>query len=418
MKTNGKAHPFFLSVFCLVLLCRILLPGFAGAEEESRFVSGAFCYALMPDGGAEILSWTGSEEHLAVPEELDGHPVRGIRTYAFSFSVVVSVSLPETVTGLEDYVFYACEALEEVSLPDSLTRMGDNPFLGCSRLTSLKFSPDHPVLEMLDGVLFAREDHRLIWYPLAFTAAEYTVPEGTLTIGRSAFAYQTSLCRVILPDSLAGMAYNPFGHCYSLGEIVVSPEHPSLYRQGEALFSREDQRLVCYPPAYFAIEYKAPEGTRIIGDSAFMGCINLSRVQLPGSVTAIADNAFSGCWRLRSVTMPDGMTELGDSAFAGCAALSRADLPASLKHIGDYAFYGCGKLPDIVFPEGLESIGANAFDSCGGLMDIILPDSISFIGKEAFANCKKLNSLYGSGGTYAQRYCAENGLTYTVLEEY
>lgn len=416
-KNRGARIHRFLLILLPALVCGMLISGFAGAEEE-RFVSGAFTYALLPDGGAEILSWTGTETQLNVPEEMDGHPVRGIRTYAFSFSGAVSVSLPETVAEVGDYAFYACEALEEVSLPDSLTRVGENPFLGCSRLTKVEFSPKHPILEMRDGVLFGKEEQRLIWYPLAFTATEYTVPEGTLCIGRCAFAYQTSLCRVILPDSLTGMAYNPFGHCYSLGEIVVSPEHPALYRQGEALFSREDQRLVSYPPAYFAIEYRAPEGTRIIGDSAFMGCINLSRVQLPGSVTAIADNAFSGCWRLRSVTMPEGMTELGDSAFAGCAALSRVDLPATLKRIGDYAFYSCSKLPDIVFPEGLESIGANAFDSCGGLMDIILPNSLSFIGKEAFARCEKLNSLYGSGGTYAQRYCAENGLTYTVLEEY
>ena len=104
-----------------------------------------------------------------------------------------SPRVPDSVTGIGDRAFYSCGNLAGVTIPDSVADVGANPFVCCDELREIGVSPDHPYLEITDGVLFSKPDKRLICYPCAFAAPDYTVPGGTRNIGGSAFVYSTSL---------------------------------------------------------------------------------------------------------------------------------------------------------------------------------------------------------------------------------
>ena len=71
------------------------------------------------------------------------------------------------------------------------------------------------------------------------------------------------------------------------------------------LYSREDHRLICCPPALNLSEYTVPEGTERISDYAFYGCGSLNALTLPASLTEIGAEAFEGCANL-SLTVPQG----------------------------------------------------------------------------------------------------------------
>ena len=112
-----------------------------------------------------------------------------------------------------------------------------------------------------------------------------------------------------------------------------------------------------------------------IGADAFWGCLDLTGVTLPASVTSIRGNPFELCnitsfsvaaknpvfesvegvlfdkQRKKLVlypkakkgdeyAIPDGVVSIGESAFASCNKTS-VTIPESVTSIGDFAFDGC-----------------------------------------------------------------------------
>ena len=380
-----------------LLAVMMILPVFsvspiAEAAGEA-FTSGDFTYILLLDGTAQLTQYTGNAEALVIPAELDGHAVAAIGENAFS----------------------GCDGLTSVTIPDSVTDFGVNPFRYCFALRQIIVSPSHPSLETVDGALVNRPDGRLICYPCAFTAGMYEIPQGVRIIGDQAFAACDSLTTVTIPDSVTAVGVNPFAYCVSLRRIAVSADHPGLAVVDGALLSRTDRRLVCFPCGSAAEAYAVPQGTEVIGDFAFSGCVGLASVTLPEGVTVIGESAFSFCERLASMTLPEGVTAIGENAFLACDSLSSVTIPDGVTSIGNRAFFVCGSLTSVTVPDGVTSIGDWAFAACGGLTSVTVPDSVTAIGEDAFADCPYLTLTVGRG-SFAEAYCADNALGYTFAD--
>lgn len=165
----------------LALLLALLLTATAillCAAAEDEYACGAYRYRLLDDGTAEITSYTGRAETLAVPDCLDGYAVTSIGNGAFAYCTsltsltipdsvtslgdgtfynctsLASIVIPDGVTSIGDYAFADCKSLTSITIPDSVAHMGANPFRMCTKLTRIVISPDHPVLAIFDGVLF------------------------------------------------------------------------------------------------------------------------------------------------------------------------------------------------------------------------------------------------------------------------
>lgn len=134
-------------------------------------------------------------------------------------------------------------------------------------------------------------------------------------------------------------------------------------------------------------------GVTGIGNSAFVGCINLSEADIPDSVARIGSAAFSGCVSLEFVRIPDAVSEIGKGAFNGCSGLVEIEIPSRVTSIAESVFAGCGALKEITVPEGVTAIGGSAFSGCGSLSAVSLPDSLTSIGSNAFANCAALTEI-------------------------
>lgn len=118
------------------------------------------------------------------------------------------------------------------------------------------------------------------------------------------------------------------------------------------------------------------EGVTSIGDEAFLGCWNLTTIELPDGLTSIGNYAFKDCdSHLTSIELSDDVISIGDSAFSGCDSLNSIDLPAGLTSMGDTAFYDCGKLTSIDLPAGLTSIGNYTFLNCSSLQKITVDEN-------------------------------------------
>ena len=51
---------------------------------------------------------------------------------AFDCSELVSITIPQSVTTIEDEAFSNCRSLTSITIPDSTNKIGTNPFIDCS----------------------------------------------------------------------------------------------------------------------------------------------------------------------------------------------------------------------------------------------------------------------------------------------
>lgn len=189
----------------------------------------------------------------------------------------------------------------------------------CYNLTHIVVSPEHPVLEIIDGVLFDKAEKKLLCYPKAFTQDSYVIPGSVTGIGDGAFYSCNSLTSLTLPDSVTNIGTNPFEGCSNLTRIVVSPEHPALATINGVLLDKTEKKLICYPCAFSESRYVIPTGITSIGDGAFSSCKSLTSITLPDGVTSIGDGAFAECDSLTSITIPDSVTNIAGNAFQNCS---------------------------------------------------------------------------------------------------
>ena len=113
-----------------------------------------------------------------------------------------------------------------------------------------------------------------------------------------------------------------------------------------------------------------------IGNSAFRSCFNLSRVEIPSSITNIGEYAFYGCG-LRNLEIGNSVTNIGRNAFRGCYLLTNIKIPDSVINIESNAFYDCFGLKSIVIGRNVTVIGSSAFSSCSNLRTIINLSSLA-----------------------------------------
>ena len=160
---------------------------------------------------------------------------------------------------------------------------------------------------------------------------------------------------------------------------------------GGIVFNKAQNALSLCPVGRTGI-YAIPEGTTRIESGAFRGCIELTNIIVPDSLTDI-QNAFTGCSGLISVTLGSGVTNIGRRAFSGCTSLRNIAIPDGVNSIDSQAFYDCASLPDITLPSSIMRIEDAAFHGCTTLSSVTIPYGVTGIGSAAFAGCSSLISV-------------------------
>lgn len=160
---------------------------------------------------------------------------------------------------------------------------------------------------------------------------------------------------------------------------------------------------------YFGLPTQAftiPEGTTIIEPYAFFDS-NITKIDIPNTVTAIGEAAFKDCKKLTTVIIPNGVVSIGEKAFCGCTSVVKVVIPESVVSIGKNAFYGCNgtleincniphnsfednKFSKVLIKNSVGTIGDYAFSNCNKMNFIEISDSVISIGERAFNGCYNL----------------------------
>ncbi len=284
---------------------------------------------------------------------------------AFAYTPLQAIDIPDSVTYLEERVFYGCTELSSVQLSAGIKEINEGTFHGCSALHSI------------------------------------VIPENVTRID-AAFGGCTSLMSMTVP-------------------FVGSDRDDALADHFGYIFGAASYQANGYAVPASLTSVTISEGITSIADYAFCWCENLQSVAIPSTVTSIGTYAFCACG-LNRVTVPDTVETIGYASFSNCP-ISEITIPfvgqtadgtenthfgyifgADTYHyneqyvpenisvtisdratkIADYAFSGCETMSAVNIGSSVETIGNYAFYDCLGIESIVIPDSVTTIGKASF----------------------------------
>ena len=186
------------------------------------------------------------------------------------------------------------------------------------------------------------------------TLDNYKVPGGITRIGDFAYA-RSSISSLTIPDGVKTIGYGAFYHCDSMEKVSI----PASVTEIEA-YAFENTP---YLNDFLQDESQGP--FLIVGDGILLAYNGRNtEVQIPEGVKSIAPGAFSKHGEMYSLELPGTLTTIGEDAFNGCVNLSKVTGGDNLVSIQDRAFMGC-PIGTFNVPETVEEIGLRAIDFSG-----------------------------------------------------
>ena len=174
----------------------------------------------------------------------------------------------------------------------------------------------------------------------------------------------------------------------------------TFVNQGNIHFNDEEVKELCVAQwdtdGDGELSYDEAAAVTDLGKS-FKGDIRITsfmELEFFTNIKVIPDSAFEGCQQMTNIVFPSNLTTIGNSSFAYCYALNDIFLPDSVSTIGAMAFNGCVGLTSIVLPDAAVNLGASIFNYCTALRLVTLPMQLTYIPERMFVNCKRLTSLY------------------------
>lgn len=141
---------------------------------------------------------------------------------AFYGTGITSLSLPNSITGLGDETFAACQSLASISIGSGSITVNATTFINCPNLASITVAAGNTALKAINDVLISEDGTKLyVCAPKGATTGDYTVPAGVTSV-YTAFAYCTQLTGITFPTSLSTTYERLFIGCDNLRYLDFS----------------------------------------------------------------------------------------------------------------------------------------------------------------------------------------------------
>lgn len=226
------------------LLISVLLTGFCFNASALVIYEDDFGFTVnTAKREATLVSYTGNDELVEIPDYFQGYPVRSIDRNAFSGNKTIKeIKFSNANTTVEEYAFMDCTSLETVYIPENVVSFGDRVFANC---TSLK---------------------------------NVTLLSNMVSVPSNMFLDCSSLENLTLSNSIAEFGYGCFNGCSSLKSLDFVSNGALLQSYS---FNGTGAESVVLSDSLIAIP-----------DHAFTNCPNLKFAAIPESVLLIQPNSF------------------------------------------------------------------------------------------------------------------------------
>ncbi|MBQ3404302.1 MAG: leucine-rich repeat protein [Oscillospiraceae bacterium] len=215
---------------------------------------------------------------------------------------LTSISIPGSVTLIDEYAFYNCENLEYVTFSEGLQSIGHLAFSECDKLKSI------------------------------------VIPNSVYEIHSDAFRNCDNLSSVKLGSGLQTIGTWAFAYCPNLVNLTFANTNTTLLIC---------QRAFCGCTGLKTLDL--PDNVDFDYDDQFMGCTGFTSVRIGNGATHIPASCFYSCTNLETASIGNNVTEIGMSAFENCEKLNCIFIPKSVNEICSDAFNNCTGLKDVYF---------------------------------------------------------------------
>ena len=246
-------------------------------DLDKSLIEDNYLYEKIEDG-TRILKYLGSEETIAIPNELGGGTVIEIGENTFAGKdEIKEIDLGKNIITIGSGAFYHCDGLMSIDIPDNVKNLlgkenyNSGIFSGCSNLK---------IITVGSGILklpkcFASECRQL----------ENVVLKGKMiSVGDNAFTYCTNLKNINFENGVHSLGTYAFSACEGLESIYLT-------------------------------------GLQSMSDCVFMGCSSLKEIFIPNTISNLGDGVFGHCVALRKVVIPKEITSMTELTFSGCVNL-------------------------------------------------------------------------------------------------
>ena len=249
----------------MIILAALLVAAFAGCTASDandltsindyiapsytqKIPTGTLTFADGVGETAIITDYVGlyTAHTVEVPAEIGGRAVVSIGKEAFYYcTAATSITLPETVTKIDDWAFAGCTGLESITIPASVTSIGKGAFNGCTSLKTVVFE-GNALVSIGD---YAFNDCSAL--------NDLTLPEGLVSIGTEAFRDCEALASIKAPSTLETLGDMVFYGCTALNAEGAVALSASITEIGEFAFTDINKLYITAPEGSYAAEYVA-----------------------------------------------------------------------------------------------------------------------------------------------------------------
>ena len=178
----------------------------------------------------------------------------------------------------------------------------------------------------------------------------FNIPDTINYIGRGAFDCCYNLKDIYIPQGVTKINWATFRDCKSLKEVFIPDSVNSIEDAFSGCTSLEKVSL--------------PGGVNLPFYSAFNNCDSLKEIEYRGTINQYANSLYLNSFIGKDVITNDGrlsdltylnpsnlsgITKIGESAFYGCTNLEKVEIPTNIIKIGANVFIKCPKLKSIKY---------------------------------------------------------------------
>ena len=236
------------------------------------------------------VAYAPSVTELTIPQTIKAtwYDIIGNKTRDYEINVTV-VGIKRAFADL--YVLGRCINLRTISLPSSIKEIEYGAFDNCSSLTDINVDEDNATYCSVNGILYSKDKTSLIRVPIA--KQEATINNTTTLICSKAF-FKTKVKDIFIPKSVERIGDYSFTSTSNLTKIQVDSENNSFYSDGDALLTKEQDKLVFL---FGGVEfYSIPQTVTECQDGALNDNKTVRIIVLPNSLKTTPD--FTGCTNL------------------------------------------------------------------------------------------------------------------------
>lgn len=231
--------------------------------------------------------------HIQLPNTLTR-----IQMWAFSSMGLTALTIPSSVTYINQQAFLNNEDLETVVWNANYSVVQPSLFNGCHSLSSITFN--YNIIEIGQNAFVACYSLKNLNF----------LPSSVSIIGQYAFSYCSGLTEATIPTNVTIIRPQTFRDCTSLSSLTLN------------------------------------NNITEIGSYAFFNCYVLDNVTLPNALTTIGNDTFRNCSGMTSIEIPSTVTSIGSSAFSNCKSLTSITVNATTPPtLGSSAFNNTNSCP-------------------------------------------------------------------------